>query len=166
MRAFRREKDGSLSARFTVEERSVLVSLADQVAGLLAVRGSLPGDPVLTRLLPDAYRGDADAASEFRRFTEDSLAARKIQNAITVTESLERATAQRRLPDRRRWPWMRRRSSPGCAASRTSGSPWLPGLESSRMSDEGADDDETLMLRDVYDWLGFVQGSLIEALER
>lgn len=165
MRAFRREKDGSLSARFTLEERNVLASLADQVAGLLTVRGSLPGDPVLTRLLPDAYRGDADAASEFRRFTEDSLAARKIQNAITVTESLERATAQGAA------------GQTEVALDAPAVQSWLRCLTDIRLTvaarlgiesdeDEGADDDESLMLRDVYDWLGFVQGSLIEALER
>ena len=93
MREFRRDDDGSVSAQFTAEERSVLVSLAGQVAGLLGVRDSAAGDPALTRLLPDAYRGDADAASEFRRFTEDSLAAHKIQNAAVVTDSLERAAA-------------------------------------------------------------------------
>jgi Domain of unknown function (DUF2017). len=165
VRAFRRESDGSLSARFTLEERNVLASLADQVAGLLAVRGSLPGDPVLARLLPDAYRGDADAASEFRRFTEDSLAARKIQNAITVTESLERATAldgagqtEVALDAPTVQSWLR------CLTDIRLTVAARLGIESDE--DEGADDDESLMLRDVYDWLGFVQGSLIEALER
>jgi hypothetical protein len=163
VRAFRREKDGSISARFTAEERSALASLAAQVAGLLTDRNSFPGDPALTRLLPDAYRGDADAAAEFRRFTEDSLASRKIQNALIVTESLEH--------------------SPDAAASATvtldaqTAQSWLRALTDIRLTvaarlgiesdgDEGADDDEGLMLRDVYDWLGFVQGSLIEALER
>ena len=93
MRAFRRNKHGSLSARFSAEERSVLASLAGQVAGLLASRDSAAGDPALTRLLPYAYRGDVDAAAEFRRFTEDSLAGNKIQNAAVVAESLERARA-------------------------------------------------------------------------
>lgn len=164
MREFRRDEDGSVSARFTAEERSVLVSLAGQVAGLLGVRGSVAGDPALTRLLPDAYRGDADAAAEFRRFTEDSLAAHKIQNAAVVTDSLERAAA----------------NSGAGFTEVTLDAPaiqsWLRCLTDIRLTvaarlgieidgDEGADDDESLMLRDVYDWLGFVQGSLIEALE-
>jgi hypothetical protein len=74
VRAFRRDKNGSLSAGFSAEERSVLASLAGQVAGLLGDRDVAAGDPALTRLLPDAYRGDTDAAAEFRRVTEDSLA--------------------------------------------------------------------------------------------
>jgi hypothetical protein len=164
MRAFRRNKHGSLSARFSAEERSVLTSLAGQVAGLLASRDSAAGDPALTRLLPDAYRGDVDAAAEFRRFTEDSLAGNKIQNAAVVAESLERAQAH----------------SDAGSVDVTLDAPaiqsWLRCLTDIRLTvaarlgievdgDEGADDDEGLMLREVYDWLGFVQGSLIEALE-
>ena len=52
----------------------MLASLAGQVAGLLASRDSAAGDPALTRLLPDAYRGDYleialwdDAAGELAR---------------------------------------------------------------------------------------------------
>src|SRR5215469_3728115 len=33
----------------------------------------LPEDPVLARLLPDAYADDPGAAAEFRRYTESSL---------------------------------------------------------------------------------------------
>jgi hypothetical protein len=36
-----------------------------------------PDDPVLQRLLPDAYRDDVDAAQEFRRLTESELRATK-----------------------------------------------------------------------------------------
>jgi hypothetical protein len=32
-----------------------------------------PVDPVLARLLPDAYQDDPDAAGEFRKYTESSL---------------------------------------------------------------------------------------------
>ena len=142
----------------------MLASLADQVAGLLDDRDSLPGDPALTRLLPDAYRGDADAAAEFRRFTEESLASKKIQNAAVVAESLERASAQSHtgtvevtLDAPATQSWLR------CLTDIRLTVAARLGIESD--GDEGADDDESLMLREVYDWLGFVQGSLIEALE-
>jgi hypothetical protein len=165
VRAFRRDKNGSLSARFSVEERGVLASLAGQVAGLLGDRDSATGDPALTRLLPDAYRGDADAAAEFRRFTEGSLASKKIQNAAVVADSLERASAQSQA------------GSVDVTLDAPATQSWLRCLTDIRLTiaarlgievdgDEGADDDdESLMLREVYDWLGFVQGSLIEALE-
>jgi hypothetical protein len=165
VRAFRREKDGSLRARFGPQERDVLAALADQVAGLLTGRSSFPDDPALTRLLPDAYRGDADAAAEFRRFTEDSLASRKIRNALAMTESLERSAetdpagqAEVALDAQAAQSWLR------CLTDIRLTVAARLGIESD--GDEGAEDDEGLMLRDVYDWLGFVQGSLIEALER
>ncbi|GAB3035528.1 hypothetical protein GCM10027052_11810 [Parafrigoribacterium mesophilum] len=162
MKAFRRDRDGTLSARFSAQERAVLLSLAGQVAGLLSDRHTAGGDPALSRLLPDAYRGDPDAAAEFRRFTEDSLADRKIQNAMVVADSLEAATSSAVPVD--------------VTLDASMVQSWLRCLTDIRLTvaarlgidadgDEGGDDDESLMLRDVYDWLGFVQGSLIEALE-
>jgi hypothetical protein len=162
VRAFRRTKDGSLSARFSAQERSVLASLAGQVAGLLGDRRSMDPDPALARLLPDAYRDDAEAAAEFRRFTEDTLAANKIRNALAVAHSLDGASSSSGSLDVTLDP-------PAVQA-------WLRCLTDIRLTvaarlgieadgDEGADDDEGLMLREVYDWLGFVQGSLVQALE-
>ncbi|MEO7006995.1 MAG: DUF2017 family protein [Terrimesophilobacter sp.] len=163
MRAFRRNTEASLSARFTADERSAIQSLAGQVAGLLSNRDSAAGDPALTRLLPDAYRGDTYSAAEFRRFTEDSLADNKIHNAAVVIDSLERATASSA-------EWVETTLDASEIQS------WLRCLTDIRLTvaarlgieadgDEGADDEEGLMLREVYDWLGFVQGSFIEALE-
>jgi hypothetical protein len=43
-----------------------------------------PSDPVLKRLFPSAYPGDPAAASDFRRFTERGLRAKKITEAMTV----------------------------------------------------------------------------------
>ncbi len=37
------------------------------------VADTIPEDPVLARLLPDAYRDDPEAAGEFRRYTEPAL---------------------------------------------------------------------------------------------
>lgn len=49
-----------------------------------------PTDPALRRLLPDGVKGDAEAASEFRRFTEASLRERKLTNIETAMRALER----------------------------------------------------------------------------
>lgn len=46
-------------------------------------------DPALHRLLPDAFRDDAEASLEFRRFTERDLRDAKVRNAETVRASLE-----------------------------------------------------------------------------
>ncbi len=50
-----------------------------------------PGDPVLARLLPDAYAPEVDqgaAAAEFRRLTEADLRAAKSEAAQAVLDSL------------------------------------------------------------------------------
>ncbi|MGH4032748.1 DUF2017 domain-containing protein [Actinomycetota bacterium Odt1-20B] len=65
-----------------------------------------PADPVLLRLLPDAYGGpgseraaaaEADElraySAEFRRFTENDLRAKKREDALTVIRSLDSTTA-------------------------------------------------------------------------
>ncbi|MFH8606641.1 DUF2017 domain-containing protein [Streptomyces sp. NPDC018029] len=64
-----------------------------------------PSDPVMKRLLPDAYggpgsedaAGDADElraySSEFRRFTENDLRAKKRDDALAVIRSLDSMTA-------------------------------------------------------------------------
>src|ERR1700735_2145399 len=50
------------------------VSLADMVDAVMEPV-EIPEDPVLRRLLPDAYRDDSEAAKEFRRLTEADLRA-------------------------------------------------------------------------------------------
>ncbi|CAM5430189.1 hypothetical protein SALBM135S_06612 [Streptomyces alboniger] len=62
-----------------------------------------PADPVMRRLLPDAYggpgseRGDEDElraySSEFRRFTENDLRAKKRDDALVVIRSLDAAAS-------------------------------------------------------------------------
>ena len=48
-----------------------------------------PDDPALARLFPEANRDDAEAAAEFRRFTEQGLRARKRTGARRSAEALE-----------------------------------------------------------------------------
>lgn len=74
---------------------------ADPLVALLDVSGPLepPEDPALLRLLPAAYRDDAELAAEFRRFTERDLRTGKVGDAMVVVETLnaalvEDATAQ------------------------------------------------------------------------
>jgi hypothetical protein len=50
--------------------------------------GVTPEDPVLARLLPDAYTDDGERAAEFRRYTEDELRAAKRAAADAVLGSL------------------------------------------------------------------------------
>ena len=58
-------------------------------------------DPVLKRLFPDAYPHDTTASSEFRRFTERDLRAKKVAEAQVVLDRLattELGTRDLRIP--------------------------------------------------------------------
>ncbi|MEU9705491.1 DUF2017 domain-containing protein [Streptomyces sp. NPDC047981] len=66
----------------------------DPLAALFAEGPSeAPSDPALKRLFPDAYADESEelrsASSEFRRYTENDLRARKRQDALAVIRSLD-----------------------------------------------------------------------------
>src|SRR5215831_4992308 len=63
---------------------------AEDLAAMIGATGpsSPPADPVLARLLPDAYRDDPEAAGEFRRYTEQGLRSGKVAAAQTVLATL------------------------------------------------------------------------------
>jgi Domain of unknown function (DUF2017) len=167
--AFRRKSDGTVSARLAAEEAVMLTELAGQLIGMLSDRspGGAPSDdgeapdedPALLRLLPDAYPDDREASSEFRRFTADGLAERKTANANAVIESLADVAAGRtktlRLDQPVAQAWLRSLTDLRLTiAARL-------GIETDEDHPESGDP-----LGDIYDWLGFVQGTLVEALDR
>ncbi|MFI5060231.1 MAG: DUF2017 domain-containing protein [Actinomycetales bacterium] len=165
MRDFRRERDGCVSALFEPEEVEIVVQLATESAALARAAqdgADLRQDPALIRLLPDAYPDDPAASAEFRRFTTSGLAERKALNARLVVESLARPAnggVEVRLDEA------------GAAA-------WLRALTDIRLvlgarlgivqdGDEGEiHDDETALMRAAFDWLAYVQDSLVMALSR
>ena len=84
-----RPAPGGAAISLDPDEAAVLRSMAAMLLGLIeepraddefarivgiGSETEPPKDPVLARLLPDAYTGDAEAAGEFRRYTEDDLA--------------------------------------------------------------------------------------------
>ena len=154
MRPFERSGD-VVVVSFTALEVELLNDLAAQVVDLLGDGAN--GDPAVARLLPDAYRDDAEAAQEFRRFTEQGLTDRKISNAHALIRSLEDG-GEVKLGRDAQQAWLRTLADIRLIiASRL-------GIETD--DDSGRDEsDEDLMMRDIYDWLASVQGSLIEALE-
>lgn len=172
MRPFHLEAGGAVSVSFSALESELISDLANQVCELLGdgsgladdrllasvgIGGSdgLSADPAIARLLPDAYRDDAAASTEFRHLTERSLADRKIANAQRVIASLRDGGA---LDVDAQQAWLRTLTDIRLViASRL-------GIESDE--DAGtAESDEELMLLDVYAWLGMVQGTLVEALD-
>jgi hypothetical protein len=146
---FRRE-GADLVATFTSTEVTLLSELVAQLGDLLEEREG--ADPAVARLLPDAYRDDADAASEFRRFMEDDLVSRKAFNARLVKESL--GDGHVRLNAGAVQSWLRSLTDLRLViASRL-------GIETD--DDPGSGDP---FLQDVYGWLGYVQSSILDALE-
>jgi len=164
VRAFEPAGDGEVRAVFEPVEAALLAQLAGQVAGLLEERhGGAAADLAILRLLPDAYPDNAEASAEFRRFTADELSEKKLRNArILIADCTTAAEADA--------PTTIRLDSASVGA-------WLRSLTDVRLvlatrlgitedGDVAPDDDqEALMLTNVYDWLGFVQDSLVSALE-
>jgi len=114
-------------------------------------------DPAVARLLPDAY-DDPDDARDFRRFTENDLRQSKMQHAMTVLEEIERS---------------------GEKVSVTSTDSWLGLLNDARIAigtriqisednhgelAELPDDDPRSGLFHFYDWLTFLQESLVRCM--
>jgi hypothetical protein len=161
---------GAITARLTRYESGMLRTLAEQLIDLLGDRrgtpagdalyaqlgiggaSSLPLDPALARLLPDAYRGDEEAASEHRRFTERGLVDRKVANAHAVIASL--SSREVRLDPVAVQAWLRTLTDLRLTIAAR--------LQIEEDGDEGIGDDAMLA---VYDWLGYLQGTLIECLD-
>jgi Domain of unknown function (DUF2017) len=78
-------------------------------AAILATDGppEPPEDPVLARLLPDAYGDDPEAAGEFRRYTEHGLRSGKVAAARTVLATLPATGGRVRLPASDAEAWLR-----------------------------------------------------------
>lgn len=157
MRAFRRTGD-LVSAKFEPAEADALATMAGQIAALVTDRSDFENDPAVLRLLPDAYPNDEEASAEFRRFTVDDLAARKVANANALARSLDGA--------------VHARSATTVTLDRQAAQAWLRALTDMRLTIAarlGIDDEESAtagdpLLLDVYDWLGFVQESLVAAV--
>jgi hypothetical protein len=107
MSNFEKVGDG-YSLDLTLDEAQILINLVEQLlellgegdffhhydsndplAQLLAMPSEIvtPDDPVLLRLLPNAY-ADPEAASDFRRYTEPQLRGAKQRNLRLVREQL------------------------------------------------------------------------------
>jgi hypothetical protein len=190
---FQPRRGGGVVATFTGFEADLLRSLASQLVELLrnemaAPTGSddpleqlldftgpttEPDDPVLARLFPTAYRDDEEAAGEFRRFTEGSLRDHKAEAAGLVVETLEEAGLPSELTE------------DGLMVDVELEQPdaitWLKSFTDIRLAlatrlgvEEGdeeywyslPDEDPRTQVHDIYEWVGYLQETLVEALSR
>lgn len=120
-------------------------------------------DPVVERLFPDAYRGDAQASREFRRFTAAAARDQKVADARTMVRDLFGTDRRNR-----------------CRVPRDHVGAWLKTLTNLRLTlaarlgivdevsaDEAAnrpEGDPRAWMHEVYSWLGWLQESLLQAL--
>jgi hypothetical protein len=135
------------------------------LVGLPSDDVSKPEDPALARLFPDGYApdvGDAEAAREFRRYTEPDLRAGKRANASTVLAQLQ--------------PLLERGGR--LVIDRDEAEAWLSWLNDLRLVlgtrlevTEDLDEEELdpadprTQVLTVYGWLGWLQESLLSCLD-
>lgn len=139
-----------LHLEFAAEEAGLLTVLAHQFADVVR-DPELDDAPLLASLFPDAYRGDADAASEFRRYTRDELEQRKIEAAETIAGTASEGTVV---------------LGPDEVAT------WARALTSIRMMvgtrlgiRADGDEPDGGPLAEIYHWLGELQWVLVDSLE-
>jgi hypothetical protein len=188
---FQRRRRGGAVATFSGFEADLLRSLASQLVELLRNESAVPrddrdpfeammdfsgptaepDDPVLARLFPTAYQHDEEAAAEFRRFTEGGLRDGKAKAAITIIDGLEEAGLPPELTEEGLMidveldtptaeTWMRSFTDLRLAlASRLE-------VEEGDEDywDELPDDDPRAQAHDIYEWVGYLQESLVQAL--
>ena len=122
----------------------------------------LPEDPVLARLLPDAYADDPEAAGEFRKYTESSLREAKKYFAQTLLDTLPPKGGRVRLTGDQARDWLRTLNDVRLMFGVR--------LEVTEDFEEQlaslAPGDPKIAAFEVYGWLGAVQESLVQALAR
>jgi len=155
-----------IGASFERAEVDILVTLATDVQALLADADQLdpdsPSARALDRLLPAAYGDGAENDAEFRRFTSEGLVERKVRNAELLVEAFGlrddgARTVHVNLDAAAASAWLR-----GLADIRLT---IAAGLGIEHDGDELLVDTEDRFVLEVYGWVGFVQESLLRALD-
>jgi hypothetical protein len=187
----RHRRSGRIIATFSGFEADLLRSLASQLVELLRNEEAAPrehadpleamlsfdgpttepDDPVLARLFPSAYDEDEEAASEFRRFTEGALRDGKAVGAAVIIDTLEEAGLPPQLGEQR--------LVIDVELDQETALVWLKSFTDLRLAlatrlevEEGddaywaslPDDDPRGQAHDIYDWIGLLQETLVEAL--
>lgn len=134
----------------------------DELEMMLGLSGNdeLPEDPVLARLLPDAYKDDPAASAEFRRYTEESLRSAKINSAQAVLASLPAAGGEVLLTEPEGQQWLRALNDVRLAIGTRLG---ITEDNEDLMEDFSLEEPRSAYIL-AYQWLSELQDSLIDAL--
>lgn len=185
----RHRRSGKAVATFTAFEADLLRSLAGQLIELLRNEEAVPEtqdplealldfsgptlppeDPVLLRLFPIAYPADDEAAAEFRRYTETDLRNGKAAGAAAIIDTLEEAGLSDQPED---GIFIDVELDPHLAVT------WMRSFTDMRLAiatrlgiedgDEDrwhrlADEDPQAQVHDVYEWVGYLQETLVRAV--
>jgi hypothetical protein len=156
-------------------EEAAPTATHDPLEALLDFSGPTtePDDPVLARLFPIAYPDDEEAAGEFRRFTEGALRDGKARNAVLIIDQLEEAGLPPEIEEDGLWVEVELRPEQAQA--------WMRSFTDIRLAlatrlgiEEGdedywrslPDEDPRSHVHDIYEWVGYLQETLVEALSR
>ena len=115
---------------------------------------------MLARLLPDGYRDDPEASGEFRRYNEQDLRSGKVAAARTVLATLPPSGGRVRLSEQEAGAWLRALNDVRLALSVRLG---VTEEFDAQVAEITADDPRSAYVW-VYQWLAFLQDSLVEAL--
>jgi Domain of unknown function (DUF2017) len=189
MEPFRSVRGGGARARLAAAEASLLRSLVGQIMSLVEPEGfdpaepddqaesddvvaaleamvhepgadKPPEDPVLARLLPDAYRDDPEAAGEFRKYTEPALRSAKHQAAREMLDTLPDTGGRIQLTHEQALSWLKALNDVRLALGVRLGVTEEFEEQWGRLKP----DDPQWAAFEVYAWLGAVQESLVQAL--
>lgn len=142
---------GRILLDLDTDERRTLDGLLEVTASALVDLD----DPARVRLLPDGYRGDAEAAAEFARYTRDDLRRAKLDAIGCMLATLE-STAAPRIP-------LEHEEADSWARVLTDVRTVLADRAGIRTDLDTPGDPD---LARLYGWLGHLQWSLVEALDR
>ena len=173
-----RATSGGVTARFAKPEAAIIRDLVgqvvelvvadvqaeetDELAAMVGISDSteVPEDPVLARLLPDGYRDDPEAAQDFRRFTESGLRSAKVESAQLLLQTLPAGGGKISLSGDQAEAWLRSLNDVRLALGvRLGVTDDYDGL-----SEDVQPDDPRYAYIQVYQWLAFLQESLVAAL--
>ena len=129
------------------------------LVGMTADEVHPPDDPVLARLLPNAYPDDPDAAGDFRRYTDGDLRHRKRSNATAVRRTLPDGEGRIELDRDQVDQWLECLNDMRLALGTALGVTEEIDLE------DGDEDDPAYQTLQVYGWLGWLQESLLSCVE-